>query len=157
MPDRSEPSPEAMLRSFIARFEPADQKLIRAVRAALRKRLPTAHELLYDYTTFFVIGYSPTERGIDSVLAFAGRPDGLRLYFSQGPLLRDPKGLLEGKGKATRFIRLTSAKQLADPDVVAFTTASIAQAKIPLAATGKGKFFLRPKAAKKKPARRPGK
>ena len=54
-------TPEAQLRSLIEKFDPKDQKLIRSVRSAVRKRLPTA-ELLYDYKSFFVIGYSPTDR-----------------------------------------------------------------------------------------------
>lgn len=47
-------TPEAQLRSLIERFDPKDQKLIRSVRSAVRKRLPTANELLYDYKGFLV-------------------------------------------------------------------------------------------------------
>ena len=36
------------LKAFIDKFEPKHQALIRAVRRALRKRLPSAHELIYD-------------------------------------------------------------------------------------------------------------
>jgi hypothetical protein len=53
---------ERQLKSFIAKFEPAHQTLIRAVRKALRNRFPTAYELVYDNYNFFVIGYGPTER-----------------------------------------------------------------------------------------------
>ena len=55
-------TPDAQLRSFIAKFDARNQSLIRAVRRALRKRLPTATELVYDNYNFFVIGYSPTPR-----------------------------------------------------------------------------------------------
>jgi hypothetical protein len=61
-------TPEAELRSYIDRLDPKDQKLARSVRAAIRKRLPTANELAYDYKTFFVIAYSPTDRGIDGIV-----------------------------------------------------------------------------------------
>jgi hypothetical protein len=44
-------------------------RAIRAVRAALRKRLPTANELVYDNYNFFVIGYSPTLRPSDSFVS----------------------------------------------------------------------------------------
>ena len=67
-------TPESQLRSLIAKFDPEHQRLIRAVRSALRKRLPTANELIYDYRTFFVIGYSPTENGIESIVSTAARP-----------------------------------------------------------------------------------
>jgi hypothetical protein len=36
---------EKQLKSFIDKFEPKNQALIRAIRKALRKRLPTANEL----------------------------------------------------------------------------------------------------------------
>ena len=66
-------SPDAQLRSFIAKFSPADQKRIRSVRAAMRKRLPTANELVYDNYNFFVIGYGPTERPSDAPFSIAAR------------------------------------------------------------------------------------
>jgi len=53
---------ERQLKSFVAKFEPKHQSLIRAVRKALRKRFPTAYELAYDNYNFFVIGYGSTER-----------------------------------------------------------------------------------------------
>src|SRR5262245_40633159 len=97
-------APEAELRSYIERSDPKDQKLIRSVRTAMRKRFPTANELAYDYGKFIVISYSPTDRGIDSIVSVAARPDGLRLYLMHGPKLPDPKGLLLGSGKDTRYI-----------------------------------------------------
>ena len=58
--------PERQLKAFIEKFDAPDDRRIRAERAALRKRLPTAHELVWDNYNFFVIGYSPTERPTDS-------------------------------------------------------------------------------------------
>ena len=55
MIDSGEPTPEAQLQSFNDRFDPKHQKLIRSVRAAVRKRFPTANELVYDYSSFFVL------------------------------------------------------------------------------------------------------
>lgn len=37
-------APKDKLETFIGKFGPTDQRLIRAVRRAVRKRLPTAHE-----------------------------------------------------------------------------------------------------------------
>ena len=64
--DSGKPTPEAQLRSFNDMLGPKQQKFLRSVRAALRKRFPTANELAYDYSSFFVIAYSPTEQGIDA-------------------------------------------------------------------------------------------
>lgn len=148
-PASKKPAPEAQFRSFISRFDPKDQKLIRSVRAALRKRFPTANELAYDYNHSVVIGYSPTDRGIDSVVSTAARADGVRLYFMHGPQLPDPKKLLLGSGKQTRFIHVEAASQLAHPDVKALIAAAIDRAKIPLPSRGKGKLIIRSAAAKR--------
>jgi len=48
--------PEEQLRSFIERFDPKHRATIRALRKALRKRFPTATELVYDNYNFLVIG-----------------------------------------------------------------------------------------------------
>jgi hypothetical protein len=155
--DRSEATPEAQLRSYIDRLDPKNQKLIRSVRAAVRKRFPTANELAYDYNRFFVIGYSPTDRGINSIVAIAARATGVSLYFSQGPQLSDPKRILLGSGKQTRFVQVEAASQLAHPDVEALIAATIDQARIPLPSTGKGSLIIKSAAAKKRPRRRPTK
>ena len=62
-------SAEAQLRTLIAKFAPAHLRLIGAMRRSLRKRLPTAHEVVYEYRDWFVISYSPNERGYEGVLA----------------------------------------------------------------------------------------
>src|SRR5262245_65129496 len=111
-PDGSELSSEAELRSFINRFDPKEQNVFRSVRAAVRKRFPTVNELAYDYPDSVVIGYSPTERGIEAPVAIAARAGGVFLYLSHGPQLPDPKKLLQGKGKQTRFIPVEAASRL---------------------------------------------
>jgi hypothetical protein len=156
-PDSSKRTPEAQLRSFIDRFDPKDQKLMRSVRAALRKRFPTANELAYDYDHSVVIAYSPTDRGIDSIVSVTVRADGVRLYFMHGPQLPDPKGLLLGSGKQTRFVRVEAASQLAHPDVKALIAAASDQASVPLPSKGKGSLIIKSAAAKPRPRRRPTK
>ena len=143
------PGPEAQLRACIGKLEPKNQRLFRAVRSAMRKRFPTANELVYDYSFALVIGYAPAEQGIDSIVAIRASAAGVSLYFSQGPKLSDPKRLLRGSGKQTRFIELESAKQLAHPDVEALIAATIVQARVPLPAKGKGSLIIKSDGAKK--------
>ena len=116
----------------------------------MRKRFPTANELAYDYGSSVVIGYSPTDRGIDAIVALAARSDAVRLYLSPGPQLPDPKGILQGSGKATRFIEVEAASRLAHPDVKALIAAAVELAKIPLPSSGKGSVIIRTGAAKKR-------
>ena len=137
-PSRTPPSPAAQLRAWLARLPLPQQRLGRAVRAAVRRLFPTANELAYDYKTSVVLSYSPTRRGIDAVVAIAARPDGVCLYFGQGPKLPDPQRLLRGSGKATRFLPLASARQLAEPHVKALLAAAAQFAPTPLPASGKG-------------------
>lgn len=156
-PDSRKRTPEAQLRSFIDRCDPKYQKLIRSVRAAVRKRFPTSNELAYDYSHSVVLGYSPSDRGIDSIVSIAARADGVRLYFNQGPQLPDPKRLLLGSGKQTRFVRVEAASQLAHPDVEALIVAAIDRATVPLQSKGRGRLIIRGLAAKQRPRRRPTK
>src|SRR4051812_9016836 len=52
-------SVEAEVRKVVAKFAPAQIRLVAAMRRSLRKRLPTAHEVVYEYRDWFVISYSP--------------------------------------------------------------------------------------------------
>ena len=146
--------PEAQLRGFIGKFSAGDQRRIRAVRAALRRRLPTANELVWDNYNFFVIGYSPTERPSDAALSLAARANGLGLCFIYGKGLADPNGLLEGSGRQTRFIRITSAADLDDPAVAALVDAAVARSRVPYPERGKGRLIVRSVSAKQRPRQR---
>ena len=148
------PAPEEQLQSFIGRFAPKDQKLIRAVRAAVRKRFPTANELAYDYSSHVVISYSPTENAIDAIAAIDAREEGVRLYLMPGPKLPDPKKLLMGSGTQARYVNLESASKLAHPDVEALIAAAIDHAKVPLPSKGSGGLFLRGSTATQRAKRR---
>jgi hypothetical protein len=144
---------EAVLRSFIEKFAPADRRRIRAVRAAVRRRFPTANELVWDNYNFFVIGYSPTERPSDSIVSIAAQANGVGLCFIHGAWLPDPKKLLLGSGRQTRFLRLESADRISHPDVEALVAAAIARAKTPLPAKGRGRLIVRSVSAKQRPRR----
>jgi hypothetical protein len=143
MIDGQSPTPEAQLRSLNERFDPSHRNLIRSVRAVVRKRLPAANELVYDYSTFFVIGYSPTDKGIDAVVSLAARADRVDLYFNHGPQLPDPKKLLRGSGRLTRFLQVKSARQLADPDIEALIAAAVDRASVPLPSKGTGTLIIK--------------
>jgi hypothetical protein len=145
---------ETRLSGFIAKFDPDNQKLLRAVRKALRKRFPTAHELVYDNYNFLVVGYGSTERPSDCIVSMAGGASGVNLFFLHGKKLRDPKKILLGSGAQVRFIRLESAGDLARPEVEALLAAAAAQARTPFAPKGRGKLIIRSVSAKQRPRRR---
>jgi hypothetical protein len=146
---------EQQVKGFIAKFDPAHQKLIRAVRAALRRYFPTGAELAYDNYNFFVLGYGPTDRPSDAVVSMACGANGVGLCFIHGATLPDPKKILLGSGNQTRFIRLDSAAVLRRPEVIAMLERAIAQARAPFPARGARALIVRSVSAKQRPRRRP--
>jgi hypothetical protein len=148
------PGAAEQLRSFIAKFSAKDQKLIRAVRAAMRKRLPTANELVWDNYNFLVIGYSPTERPSDSILSITARADSVAICFIHGATLPDPKGLLRGEGNQVRSIPVESAAVITTRDVDALIGAALTRAGAPMRREGKPALIIRSVSAKQRPRRR---
>ncbi len=148
-------SAEAQLRTLIARFAPAHLRLIGAMRRGLRKRLPTAHELVYEYSNWLVISYSPNEHGYEGVLALRASENGVGLYFNRGKELPDPEKLLHGSGKQARSIPMEGAFTLARPAVARLIDEAIARNRVPFASTGRGPLVIRSASAKQRPRRRP--
>jgi hypothetical protein len=147
-------SAEAQLRALIAKFAPAHLRLIGAMRRCLRKRLPTAHEVVYEYRDWFVISYSPNEHGYEGVLAIRADAKGVKLYFNRGKELPDPAKLLEGSGKQTGSINLEGASALARPEVASLIDEAIARNCVPFALAGRGPVVIRSASAKKRGRRR---
>lgn len=143
------------LKSFIAKFEPRNQTLIRGVRKALRTLFPTAYELTYDNYNFFVIGYGPTNRPSDCIVSMAAGANGVSLCFVQGARLPDPHKILLGSGNQTRFIRLESAAVMARPAVRALLAAAVVRARAPFRTSGRTELIIRSISGKQRPRRKP--
>ncbi len=144
-------TPEQQLDDFIAKFEPAIGKLIRECRSVMRKRFPTANELVYDNYNFFVIGYCTTERPSDCVVSLATNSKGIGLSFYHGATLPDPHQILQGSGKQNRFVRLEGAATLSRPEVQELLDNAEAQADPPFVKKGGGKLIIRSISAKQRP------
>ena len=146
---------EKQLKGFIDKFERKHQTLIRAVRKAVRKRFPSAFELVYDNYNFLALGYSPSERTSDAIVSIAAAANGIGLCFIHGASLPDPKKILLGSGNQTRFIRIDSVDVLARPEVEALIAAAIAHSKEPLPPSGRARLIIRSISAKQRPRRKP--
>jgi hypothetical protein len=138
---------------FIAKFDPRVAKQIRSCRAAVRRRMPTAHELVYDNYNFFVIGYSSTEKASDCIISLASNSHGVTLFFYYGARLTDPARILEGNGNQVRFIRMEGPATLRRPEVEELLREAIAYGKSPLPATGRGRTIVKLIATKQRPRR----
>jgi hypothetical protein len=142
---------EAELSSLVEKYAPEHQQLVAAMRKSLRKRLPTAHELAYEYGNqgAVVISYSPNEHGYDGVLAIRGSADGVKLYFNQGKDLPDPEKLLQGSAQ-TRWIPVEAASTLTRPPVASLIDEAIARNPVPFATAGRGSVVIQSTSAKTK-------
>ena len=146
-------TPEQQLTGFIAKFDPAMGKQIRQCRSAMRKRFPTANELVYDNYNFFVIGYCTTERPSDCVVSLAANSKGIGLSFYHGATLPDPHRILQGSGNQNRFVRIDSVAALSRSEVQELLDAAEAQADPPFVKAGKGTLIIRSIAEKQRPRR----
>jgi hypothetical protein len=133
---------EADLRGFIATHAPEHARLIAEVRRSLRRRLPTAHELVYEYRDFIVISFSPNERGYDGALAIRANNEGVRLCLSGAAELPDPERRLQGSGKQVRWVALENTATLAEPVIARLIDDAIARNPIPFASTGQGSVVI---------------
>jgi hypothetical protein len=149
-------SAEAQLRTLIEKFAPAHLRLVGAMRRSLRKRLPTAHEVVYEYRDWVVISYSPNERGYEGVLAIHASANGVKLYLNRGKELPDPAKLLQGSGSQMRSINVEGASTLARPEVARLIDEAIARNPVPFARAGRGSVVIRSASAKQRRPRRPG-
>jgi hypothetical protein len=148
-------SAEAELRALIAKFAPAYLRLIGFMRRWLRKRLPTAHEVVYEYRDCFVISFSPNEHGYEGVLGIRASADGVKLFFNHAKELPDPAKLLQGSGSQCRSIDLEGASTVARPEVTRLVDEAIALNNVPFAPAGRGSVMIRSTSAKKRRQRRP--
>jgi hypothetical protein len=144
---------EAELRALIAKFAPAESRLIGVVRSWLLKRIPTAHELVYEYRDCFVISFSPSGHGYEGVFAVRGDASGVKLYFNRGRELPDPAKVLQGSGNQVRLVVVEGAATLARPEIMRLVDEAIAHNRVPFARAGRGSMIVKLTSAKKRQQR----
>ena len=146
-------SAEDQLASFLAKFTPEVAALAKSIRTAMRKRYPSALELVYDNYNALAIGYCPSERPSEGIFSIAVFPQWVSLFFLQGAQLNDPDKILKGSGNVAKHIRLPSAKTLSEPAVAALMAEATHKAKVPLDPDNKHRLIIRSVAATQRPRR----
>jgi hypothetical protein len=141
---------EAELQALVARFAGDLAPLAATVRRALRKRLPTATEIVYEYADCAVISFSPNHNGYDGVASVRASARGIDLYLTWGKGLPDPEKLLRGSATQVRFVPIEGAATLRRAAVVRLLEDGIARGRIPFPKTGRGPIIVRSTAAKKR-------
>jgi hypothetical protein len=150
----AKPSAAQQLTRAIAEFSPEVRALAKQALAKLRARLPGATELVYNNYAL-TVGFSPTDRPSDAVVAINIYKRCVNLGFIEGALLDDPARLLLGSGSQFRHIRLNAAADLDAPGVRALVDQAVANAAAPFDAKRRRRIDVRTVSAKQGP-RRPG-
>jgi hypothetical protein len=148
-------SAEDQLASFLAKFTPEVAALAKSIRAAMRKKYPSALELVYDNYNALAIGYCPSERPSEGIFSIAVFPQWVSLFFLQGAQLSDPDKILKGSGNVAKHVRLPSAKTLEEPAVASLMVEATHKAKVPFDPDNKHRLIIRSVAAKQRPRRPP--
>jgi hypothetical protein len=152
-PAEPEPTAAQQLDALLDRLDPASRKLVRALRAAFRRRFPTAFEIVYDYTRSLVIAVGPTDRGYEATFTIAAGADGTKLYFLNGPKLPDPQQVLQGEGKQVRYVEIPTIATLRAPAIARLIAEATKLGK-PMPKTGRGQLIVKATANAKRSARK---
>jgi hypothetical protein len=143
-------SPEEQLASFLAKFTPEVASLAEALLNEMRRRYPTALELVYDNYNALAIGFGPTERASEAIFSIAVFPRWVSLFFLQGKTLPDPGKILLGNGNQVRHIRLPSPATFDDPAVQAVMLEATTRAVVPFDPKGKHRLIIKSISAKQR-------
>ena len=136
-----EPSPSAQFSVFLSRFPAGIVALVKRSLPKLRRALPGAYELVYDYSNSVVVAFGMSERGIEALVAVAISAREVRLYFDKS--LPDPKGLLGGSGTKVRSVVLEAASELDRGDIRDLVQAAIRHAGVTFRGTGKTRLVIK--------------
>jgi hypothetical protein len=145
--------PARQLESFIAKYLPEIAAQAKTALEKMRKRYPTALELVYDNYNALAIGFGPSERASEAIFSIALYPKWVSLFFLQAPGLPDPDKLLKGSGNVAKHIVLATPATLDEPAIKALMKDAAARAAVPLASTGSHRLIIKSVSAKQRPRR----
>lgn len=98
---------------------PGVRRVVEVLRTTILGAAPDAHEAI----KFHVLCYFHADSFFGSIggniCMIEVKPKGVLLSFIHGALLKDPAGLLFGKAKSKRFVRITSVDDARRPDLSA--------------------------------------
>lgn len=142
-------TPSKQIAALLGNYTPAMQKQARACLSKLRKLMPNAIEMVYDYGFQLVFAFGSTEDGSRAAVGLMVTPKGMSLAFNHWKSLPDPEKRLGGAGKLVRKLPLRSPADLAEPYVAAILQAAIAASKVPMDPTARHRIVIKSNAAKK--------
>jgi hypothetical protein len=106
------------LTDALRRFEPGPQSTFIAARSVVLDVAGPCHEMIFPIKKIVSVLYSTTEKRMkDNICLLVVYHDHVNLLFPRGVDLKDPKGLLEGSGKAMRHVKLRTPEDADRPGV----------------------------------------
>ena len=113
--------PPPQLLGFIRRHDPVIQSVVLRLRDVVIADMAPCHEYIFQMKSKIVLLYGPTERAVDdNVCGISVFEKHVDLSFRQGAALQDPAGVLEGKGKTLKYLRLKTLTDVQRPDIRGF-------------------------------------
>jgi|SRR5882724_8812965 len=125
---RKHPAPRALIK-FVRPYDPAIQDLALRLRDLVLEEMAPCHENIYDAYSAVAIGYGWSERLRDGVFHIAVYTNHVNLGFNYGVTLPDPLGILEGKGKQIRHLRIKTPAELARAEVRSYVRQALKTAR----------------------------
>jgi hypothetical protein len=113
------------LERFLKSYPPEVAKLFMATRKAALTAAPNCTEIVYDAYSAVATGYTFSGRFKEAFCHIAAYSKYVNLGFNRGAELADPKGLLAGKGKLIRHVRVESLEDLSQPHIKQFLAAAV--------------------------------
>jgi Domain of unknown function (DU1801) len=108
----------AELTNALLRFEPEIHDLAAAARDVILDVVGPCYESIFPIKRLVSVLYSTTEKRMkDNICLLVVFRDHVNLMFPRGVDLKDPKGLLEGSGKAMRHVKIHAPADADRPGV----------------------------------------
>ena len=121
--------PPRELLEFLRRYEPAVQGVALGLRTIVLDEMAPCHEYIFAMCHTVVLLYGPTDHVIEDCICMIGvHRKHVNLQFTQGTELADPFGVLQGKGKRMRHIKVRSLPDLDRPEIRAYVRQARMQA-----------------------------
>ena len=112
------PATPRELENLLRRYAPEVQSVAVALRRVVLAEIGPCHESIFPIKKWISILYSTTEKRMkDNICLIVVYKDHVNLMFPRGVDLKDPRGLLEGSGKAMRHVKMLSPAGIERPGV----------------------------------------
>jgi hypothetical protein len=113
--------------TFLKNYAPQVREIAVKARETILSVLPNATEKVYPGWKVIQYGAGPSMKDVFAVIS--PQKERVNLGLTQGAVLKDPEGLLEGTGEKIRHVKLTSPEAASQPPVRALVEEALRATK----------------------------